>query len=42
MRVQNQGVVWVWTWEGKTVSLGVERRGHGPTLLTLPALGASS
>jgi pimeloyl-ACP methyl ester carboxylesterase len=31
-----------WTWRGKSVDLGVESRGHGPTVLLLPALSSIS
>ena len=31
-----------WTWSGKTVEIGVDRLGTGPTLLLLPALSSIS
>jgi pimeloyl-ACP methyl ester carboxylesterase len=31
-----------WTWRGKTLHLGIERRGQGPTILMLPALSSIS
>ena len=32
----------VWTWAGKTIQVGLERHGAGPTLLLLPALSSIS
>src|ERR1700731_2599849 len=31
-----------WTWHGKTIDLGFDTGGHGPTLLLLPALSSIS
>ena len=31
-----------WTWAGKTIRVGLERVGAGPTLLLLPALSSIS
>jgi pimeloyl-ACP methyl ester carboxylesterase len=31
-----------WTWQGKTVDLGFDVSGHGPTVLLLPALSSIS
>ncbi|HDZ73258.1 MAG TPA: alpha/beta hydrolase [Aurantimonas coralicida] len=42
MRAQNVGIVWVWSWKGASVTVGVERRGSGPTVLLLPALSSIS
>ena len=32
----------VWTWSGKTIQIGLDRLGAGPTLLLLPALSSIS
>jgi hypothetical protein len=31
-----------WSWLGKTIDVGVESRGEGPTVLMLPALSSIS
>jgi len=31
-----------WTWAGKTIEIGIERRGQGPAILMLPALSSIS
>ena len=33
---------WTWAWSGKTVEIGLDRLGTGPTLLLLPALSSIS
>ena len=42
MEKRAKEAAWTWAWSGKTVEIGLDRLGTGPTLLFLPALSSIS